>query len=106
MTDQLSLIELPPRTWESDQPTRRDITYVGQCVKCHAKYRVQWDGQFPAVWCLCRAHLGKQWTGIKWKRLHAEEVPGSPCDARCTGAIGPDCECSCGGRNHGIDHAI
>jgi hypothetical protein len=27
-----------------------------------------------------------------------------PCDARCTGALGHSCECSCGGENHGIDH--
>ena len=26
-----------------------------------------------------------------------------PCDARCTGARGPRCECSCGGANHGRD---
>jgi hypothetical protein len=24
-----------------------------------------------------------------------------PCDARCTGARGHNCECSCGGANHG-----
>jgi hypothetical protein len=23
------------------------------------------------------------------------------CDARCMGATGPNCECSCGGKNHG-----
>jgi hypothetical protein len=23
------------------------------------------------------------------------------CDARCMGATGHDCECSCGGKNHG-----
>lgn len=27
-----------------------------------------------------------------------------PCDARCTGATGHNCECSCGGANHGMDH--
>lgn len=26
----------------------------------------------------------------------------TPCDARCTGATGHQCECSCGGKNHGI----
>jgi len=26
---------------------------------------------------------------------------GSPCDARCTHARGPSCECKCGGANHG-----
>lgn len=24
-----------------------------------------------------------------------------PCDARCTFAAGPNCDCSCGGKNHG-----
>ena len=28
-----------------------------------------------------------------------------PCDARCTGATGHSCECSCGGANHGMDHS-
>jgi hypothetical protein len=27
------------------------------------------------------------------------------CDARCIYAKGPDCECSCGGANHGVGHA-
>lgn len=25
------------------------------------------------------------------------------CDARCTGAVGPDCSCQCGGANHSRD---
>jgi hypothetical protein len=32
------------------------------------------------------------------KGVYAEDVP---CNAKCTGAIGPSCSCSCGGRNHG-----
>jgi hypothetical protein len=27
------------------------------------------------------------------------------CDARCTNATGPSCDCSCGGANHGAAHA-
>lgn len=26
------------------------------------------------------------------------------CDGRCMGATGPNCECSCGGANHGANH--
>lgn len=26
------------------------------------------------------------------------------CDARCMNATGHDCECSCGGKNHGINN--
>jgi hypothetical protein len=29
-----------------------------------------------------------------------------PCDARCTGAIGPHCECQCGGENHGSNRLV
>lgn len=28
-----------------------------------------------------------------------------PCDHRCTGALGPSCDCKCGGANHGT-HAL
>jgi len=28
---------------------------------------------------------------------------GVACSPRCTGATGDDCECECGGNNHGID---
>lgn len=27
-----------------------------------------------------------------------------PCDGRCMGATGPNCECACGGKNHGRNH--
>jgi hypothetical protein len=30
--------------------------------------------------------------------------PESPCDDRCTYAKGNLCECSCGGKNHGINY--
>lgn len=29
----------------------------------------------------------------------------TPCDDRCTEAKGHKCECSCGGKNHGAEHA-
>lgn len=29
-----------------------------------------------------------------------------PCDARCTGALGPHCECQCGGKNHGSNAMV
>lgn len=30
----------------------------------------------------------------------------SPCDERCTSAKGPECNCQCGGINHGIDYTL
>jgi hypothetical protein len=29
-----------------------------------------------------------------------------PCDSRCTSAKGPNCDCSCGGRNHGSNLVV
>lgn len=37
---------------------------------------------------------------VSGERLVKDEVR-CPCDARCTGAKGPLCSCSCGGENHG-----
>jgi hypothetical protein len=34
--------------------------------------------------------------------LRAKYNPEKVCDARCTGAKGPACECSCRGERHGI----
>ncbi len=56
------------------------------------------DNQQPVVPCKC---CGKKW----W----AEQVTGHynpkiKCNARCTSATGCQCDCSCGGKNHGSDH--
>ncbi len=37
--------------------------------------------------------------------VNGKLVEGKKCDARCTGAKGHNCECSCGGKNHGANHA-
>jgi hypothetical protein len=36
--------------------------------------------------------------------MRCKTNPDHKCDPRCTGAKGHDCECSCGGANHGCDH--
>jgi hypothetical protein len=35
-----------------------------------------------------------------------EEGVTSACDGRCTNAKGPDCECVCGGKNHGTQRLV
>ena len=35
-----------------------------------------------------------------------EDEEDCPCDARCTAARGPNCDCSCGGENHGSDRLV
>lgn len=53
-------------------------------------------GEVPPVRCACGA-----WTYGRQIRARLSE---HKCDARCTGARGHDCECSCNGANHGRDH--
>lgn len=36
--------------------------------------------------------------------VHGRYSATRKCDPRCTGATGFDCECQCGGKNHGADH--
>ena len=41
---------------------------------------------------------------VHLKRVRAV-VNDHVCNAKCTNATGPCCECSCGGKNHGAGHA-
>lgn len=52
--------------------------HVMECPKCGGRF------------------LGKPVKGIKNEQV--------PCNAKCTNATGPNCECSCGGMNHGHSH--
>lgn len=47
--------------------------------------------------CKCPG-CGKE---MSWNYLKAVLVVEHKCDARCTHARGGNCECSCGGANHG-----
>lgn len=44
----------------------------------------------------CPDHEG----ATRWEVVRGE-VTDHACDGRCMNAIGPSCECSCGGANHG-----
>lgn len=40
------------------------------------------------------------------KVVRGVQVENKPCNARCEGAVGPACECECGGENHGGAHPV
>ena len=54
--------------------------------------------------------IGKDFTGFMVSGTYADcylrYVEETTCDNRCMNARGPDCECSCGGMNHGEKHSI
>lgn len=38
---------------------------------------------------------------IRWVPVNGSYSESHKCDARCMNATGPNCECACGGANHG-----
>ena len=38
--------------------------------------------------------------------VDAHYVPDQKCGGKCVNAIGPSCECSCGGKNHGAGYTF
>lgn len=50
----------------------------------------------------CVAH--RAW--FRWAQVEGTYNPDRECNARCMGATGPSCDCTCGGENHGLGHAV
>lgn len=74
-----------------------DLNEWGRKVFFVGEMKVEpWNGTFQAP-CACGkgSLIGKRVVGH-----HSEKV----CGAKCLGATGPSCDCSCGGRNHGGAH--
>lgn len=93
----------------------KQIRYSFRCPRCktvQATDYTQQQGGFYTTW---RTLDGKDQffqddlpCTTCGRERHANPVKGRPsnkkCDARCTGATGHNCECQCGGKNHGADY--
>jgi len=42
---------------------------------------------------------------LRWQPIEGRTNPDHKCDARCIHARGPNCDCSCGGANHGAAYS-
>lgn len=78
------------------------VTYYGRPFpKRHAHSVDTIDGKTPtghAGLCGCNRE-------IYFRDVKGVTNPDHNCDARCLSATGHNCECACGGRNHGASHA-
>jgi hypothetical protein len=52
-----------------------------------------------SLWLTCPAGHS-----VEFRRLKGH-VTDQACGAKCMGATGPSCDCSCGGHKHGASHA-
>lgn len=67
--------------------------------------RGQWvDGMIRWPQCDCSGNL--KWMGKVQGLSLIQAHLGCPCDGRCTGALGGNCDCSCGGKNHGTRRLV
>lgn len=71
---------------------------------CGSLTRPEWDCQAKR-WLIARGHFVALIEALKAEfgqvRVITWHCNAERCDIRCLEAKGPDCQCSCGGRNHG-----
>jgi hypothetical protein len=90
-------------------------TAIHRCKTCNRVTRVDYRRQMNSIgYGRKEAVYFRESDGVKhvqpveccgrvtgWNWLKAFLNPAVKCDARCTHAKGFNCECSCGGENHG-----
>lgn len=67
-----------------------------QRIAAGAELEAHWDAHGYSK-CACGRPARQAWIN---GRVNTAKV----CDGRCTSAKRGDCECECGGENHGADH--
>lgn len=73
-----------------------------RCADCLAVAFVETPGRPPRADCAACDGVGTVETMGEVRGVHVgHDETRCACDGRCTHAKGPDCECSCGGVNHG-----
>lgn len=81
-----------------EQTAERTARYIGSCKTCRRVIVTTGSGRgFKTQFC-CKGH-------VKLIPVKGTERPEQKCDARCTNARGPKCDCSCAGHNHGAGWA-
>jgi len=74
------------------------VRYFHRCADCLSV--VTLDREYRAATCgECGGAV--EFMGRTERNRLVKDAMLCPCDARCTGARGPSCDCRCGGENHG-----
>jgi hypothetical protein len=104
------------------EPVRRTVRAIGKCYRCKRPIaedvttfrqfsaRNRCDVVFFETLLRPRAQIAAYAACPCGTEVYLEPVRGNvtghKCDPRCTGARGVDCECECGGANHGREHLL
>ena len=113
-------------------PTRYTIRMVGRCAVRTCKRRVRvdvvqestilagsrlegFDTRIEIITPGVSDHYGRRYIAcpdcgasirLQGIRLPHPDYRTKKCDGRCMGAVGPSCDCQCGGENHGANHIL
>jgi len=74
-----------------------------RCTDCLTVSAV--DAEPHGARCACGGAIESMGRVTRWGRLGRDTLD-VPCDARCTNATGPRCDCPCGGENHGTRRLV
>ena len=82
--------------------------FIGRCRRCHRPLRVVMTEANEADLQMYRMTDEATCCGsaVRLKPIHGTHRADVPCTASCRAAVGPDCECSCAGENHGADWTV
>lgn len=76
---------------------------VSEIAPCNEKWAGRfWAGDIPAQ-PTCPGCNGT-WALSQGTPVYGRMVEELICGSKCMGAVGPSCDCSCGGANHGGKH--
>jgi hypothetical protein len=84
------------------ETTDRTMAYNAHEASCpkYTKWLAARIGSYPQREAAERYQMSVLY--FQHLQIHGHYVADKPCDGRCIGATGHNCECSCGGKNHGI----
>ncbi len=84
-----------------------DTVFIGRCAYSKAfgcQYTVRKACRDIKGWNEHRCPDHQNYP-LNWRAINGKVNAEKKCDSRCTGARGHNCECACGGANHGLDYA-
>jgi hypothetical protein len=102
----MATLQLDMFTTTDDPHNSAPVYYIGRCRKCKrtmkrtaADLKAYGNTRYSPCTSLCRDY--GMTTHVEMHQIKGTYNPRVKCDARCQGATGPVCECSCNGANHG-----
>lgn len=89
----------------NNEATVKTATEYRLRVRCNSCFKRSWvtapDG-FDVNRLPCALCGEKNAVAFKFITIRAEKVGGKMCAGPCQSSKSGDCECSCGGKNHGV----